>query len=51
MRLLLASPGLRRRMGEAGREKLLQHFDWNKKIDRILTIYNEAIPKHPTVIR
>ena len=42
MRLLAASPQLAERMGAAGREKLLTHFDWQKKIDRMLEIYASA---------
>jgi glycosyltransferase involved in cell wall biosynthesis len=42
MRLLLDAPALRQRMGEAGRDKLLRDFDWDRKIDRMLKIYASA---------
>jgi hypothetical protein len=29
-------------MGEAGRDKLLRDFDWDRKIDRMLKIYASA---------
>ena len=43
MQRLLASPGLRVRMGQAGRERLLQEFDWARKIDAMLAIYQVAL--------
>ncbi|WP_128255506.1 glycosyltransferase family 4 protein [Falsirhodobacter deserti] len=39
MTKLAADPELRRRMGEAGRARIVAEFDWNTKIDRILEIY------------
>jgi hypothetical protein len=30
-------------MGAAGRERLLREFDWNRKIDRMLEIYDSAL--------
>jgi glycosyltransferase involved in cell wall biosynthesis len=39
---LAASEPLRKTMGKAGRQKVVE-FDWERKIDRILEIYAEAI--------
>ena len=39
---LAESPTLCARMGGAGEQRLLQHFDWNKKIDAILDVYSEV---------
>jgi len=46
---LAESPKLRQSMGCAGRERVRQHFDWERKVDRILEIYQQTIddcPKH-----
>ena len=43
---LANSPELRHAMGRAGRESVLECFDWEKKIDRILEIYQEAINRY-----
>jgi glycosyltransferase involved in cell wall biosynthesis len=37
------SPELRHRLGEAGYRRARQHFDWEKKIDRILELYDLAL--------
>lgn len=39
---LAADPERARRMGAAGRERILDSFDWNKKVDRILEIFDEV---------
>jgi glycosyltransferase involved in cell wall biosynthesis len=41
--VLADSPELRHRLGEAGYRKARQHFDWEKKIDRILELYDLAV--------
>jgi glycosyltransferase involved in cell wall biosynthesis len=43
MQRLMESPDLRKRMGAAGREKLLREFDWRRKIDRVLDIYASVL--------
>jgi glycosyltransferase involved in cell wall biosynthesis len=43
MQTLIDSPDLCLRMGIAGRERLLRDFDWQRKIDRILEIYESAL--------
>lgn len=32
-----------RRMGKAGAEKVIREFDWEKKVDRMITIYAQAL--------
>jgi glycosyltransferase involved in cell wall biosynthesis len=39
------SSDLRDRMGAAGRARLLLYFDWQRKIDRILEIYTQALSR------
>jgi glycosyltransferase involved in cell wall biosynthesis len=50
MRELATSPERRRRLGRAGRERVLREFDWERKIDQILEIYSEVAGqgKHPS---
>ena len=40
---LAQSPELRQSMGCAGRERVREHFDWERKVDRILEIYQQTI--------
>ena len=44
-RRLALSPELRRRMGEAGRLRIEEHFDWQRKIDQIIGIYQKVIDR------
>jgi glycosyltransferase involved in cell wall biosynthesis len=39
---LASSPPTLRRMGRNGRDKVILHFDWEIKVDRILKLYEEA---------
>jgi len=39
MQRLLLAPEMANRLGAAGREKVIAHFDWEKKIDAMLEIY------------
>jgi glycosyltransferase involved in cell wall biosynthesis len=41
--MLERSPDLRHRLGEAGYQRARQFFDWEKKIDRIIELYNLAL--------
>jgi len=43
---LAESPEKRQTMGEAGIQKIKSQFDWQKKVDRILDIYDEALAMH-----
>ncbi len=36
---LLADPGLRRRMGDAGRRRAAEHFSWNAVTRKTLDVY------------
>nr|WP_232844085.1 glycosyltransferase family 4 protein [Allopontixanthobacter sediminis] len=40
---LASDPTLARNMGRSGRQKVEEHFDWEKKIDRMLLIYQDAL--------
>jgi glycosyltransferase involved in cell wall biosynthesis len=40
---LAESPELRQTMGRAGRQRIIDHFDWEVKVDQMLDIYQEAI--------
>jgi len=40
---LAQSPELRKSMGQAGWERVREHFDWERKVDRILEIYPQTI--------
>jgi glycosyltransferase involved in cell wall biosynthesis len=44
---LTHSPELRQSMGCAGRERVRQHFDWERKVDRIVEIYQQTIDACP----
>jgi glycosyltransferase involved in cell wall biosynthesis len=43
MRRLAASPELCTSMGTAGRSRVLKHFDWERKIDAILDVYDSTL--------
>jgi hypothetical protein len=38
-----ASPSQRRRLGRAGRERVVREFDWERKIDQMLDIYTDTV--------
>ena len=40
---LAESPDLRSQMGQAGKQRVLAHFDWERKVDRLLEIYAQTI--------
>jgi glycosyltransferase involved in cell wall biosynthesis len=40
---LAQNPLLRRQMGEAGRKRVIENFDWKQKIDQIIEVYKEAL--------
>jgi glycosyltransferase involved in cell wall biosynthesis len=40
---LAQSPELRNQLGQAGRHRVTENFDWDRKIERILEIYQSAI--------
>ena len=46
---LAESPELRESMGRAGYSRVREHFDWERKVDRMIEIYQQTIdacPKH-----
>jgi glycosyltransferase involved in cell wall biosynthesis len=43
MHTLAADPALCARLGAAGRQRVEEHFDWNRKIDAMLNLYRKAI--------
>jgi glycosyltransferase involved in cell wall biosynthesis len=43
MSMLARDPDLCRAMGLAGRMKVIREFDWEAKVDRVVSIYHEAI--------
>jgi glycosyltransferase involved in cell wall biosynthesis len=44
---LAQSPELLQSMGSAGGERVREHFDWERKVDRILEIYQQTIDACP----
>jgi glycosyltransferase involved in cell wall biosynthesis len=45
MQKLIDSPELARSMGEAGHERVIRDFDWQRRIDRVVGIYGELTDK------
>jgi glycosyltransferase involved in cell wall biosynthesis len=43
MQQLIDHPELREQLGAKGKQRVLQNFDWEKKIDRILEIYQDVL--------
>jgi glycosyltransferase involved in cell wall biosynthesis len=43
MQQLIDHPELRDQLGAKGKQRVLQYFDWEKKIDRVLEIYRGAL--------
>jgi len=43
MQRLLDSPDLQHQLGASGKQRVQQHFDWEKKVDRMLEIYAMAL--------
>lgn len=46
---LARSPQEREAMGRAGREKVMQCFDWETKVDRMIEVYRQVAASHPAV--
>ncbi len=45
---LAGDPALRQRLGAAGRRRVVQEFDWDIKVDRMLSLYAELLaPPRP----
>ncbi len=45
MNKLIDSPKLAKSMGDAGRERAVRDFDWQRRIDRVISIYRELAEK------
>ena len=43
---LAESPELRKTMGEAGHQRILDRFDWEVKVDAMVDIYQETITRY-----
>lgn len=46
---LAAAPALTASLGEAARRRAVQEFDWERKVDRMLGIYAEALERRPAL--
>ena len=43
---LAGSPELRQEMGRSGRERVASDFDWEKKIEKLLEIYEGVLRRN-----
>ncbi len=43
MKLLYENEALRKTMGEAGRRRVLENYDWNRNVDTMLELYRKVI--------
>jgi glycosyltransferase involved in cell wall biosynthesis len=43
MRRMIESPELRKRMGAAGRDKVIRHYDWDKKVLHMAGLYRSVL--------
>lgn len=43
MNRLIESPALAKSMGAAGRDRVVRNFDWQRKIDQVISIYSALI--------
>jgi glycosyltransferase involved in cell wall biosynthesis len=46
MQKMMVEPELAQSMGIAGKERAFRDFDWEKKINRVVQIYQELFEKH-----
>jgi glycosyltransferase involved in cell wall biosynthesis len=44
IRMLWNDPGLRQRLGEGGRKRILEKFNWRKAAEETLAVYEEIVP-------
>jgi SAM-dependent methyltransferase len=44
---LLADPGLRRRLGAAGRDKIVAGYSWDRVVDETVAVYERAVAPRP----
>lgn len=45
LKKLASDPSLRRSLGDAGRQRVLDHFDWDKRGQRMMEIYRQVAEK------
>jgi glycogen synthase len=45
--LLLDDPVLRRRLGAAARQRIVDHYSWESVIARTLDVYEQSVPSAP----
>jgi glycosyltransferase involved in cell wall biosynthesis len=45
IRLLLENAELRRRLGKAARQSIIERFNWRKNAEQVVGVYEEAIAK------
>lgn len=43
---LAKDPALRQAMGKAGRQKVIEQFDWDKKVDAMIEVYKQSIERY-----
>ena len=48
IRMMWNDPELRRRLGEGGRQRILQKFNWRKAAEETLAVYEEIVPSKRT---
>ena len=48
MRELATNPTLRKTLGDQGLRRIHEHYDWERKLDRMLEIYRETIERSNT---
>lgn len=46
LRTLVLDADLRRKMGEAGRQRVVSHYDWNENVRQMIELYSELIAGH-----
>jgi glycosyltransferase involved in cell wall biosynthesis len=46
LQTLAEQPELRVAMGRVGRQKIIDHFDWEVKVDRIVEMYQQVGVTH-----
>jgi len=50
MQKLIDSPELAGSMGDAGRDRALREFDWQRKIDQVIGIYRALLEKSDVLL-
>jgi len=45
MQKLIDCPEMAKSMGDAGHERVVRDFDWQRRMDRVIGIYSELVEK------